>query len=524
MERPRKQKLVATIVILLAAISITSYLLLRPNWVTFISGATWNSVAEMQIALNSAGIPSRTADNATALMVREQDVGRANLTVAVSGIDTANMFTFADALENSGVGTPDSIIQRNFQHARENELAQSLRMIDGVENAVVNLNIPRRSPIPLPTDERATAGVQLALSRPLDRHQAAAIARYLAMSVAGLESENVTIVDTSGNLLYYAGENVQGQLASGEFELERIRRAEMETQVRFLLGPLFDEVRVLSNLVLNLSTDETHEIIYTSPMGPESPTGLVDHEQTERQEVENRMVDAEPGLAPNANINYLMGGDMAGSASVRRETRNFLHNIHEQVRRTPSGGVVFDASSASVVVFRYVHVYEEQLLNTGIIGGDTGITWEAYQQTMLPTTFDVGEAVMNILFAGTGLGTIEASGFEVPVFIPYVPAPGMNLATLVALGLVALLILLLAWGILRRAQADEVTEIEPELSVEDLLVSTQLEEQREAAMEETLGGITMEDSELKKLLDKFVDENPDAVAALLRNWLSDDWR
>lgn len=32
-----------------------------------------------------------------------------------------------------------------------------------------------------------------------------------------------------------------------------------------------------------------------------------------------------------------------------------------------------------------------------------------------------------------------------------------------------------------------------------------------------------EKSETRILIEKFVDENPEAVAALLRNWLNDDW-
>ena len=32
-----------------------------------------------------------------------------------------------------------------------------------------------------------------------------------------------------------------------------------------------------------------------------------------------------------------------------------------------------------------------------------------------------------------------------------------------------------------------------------------------------------EKSEARVLIEKFVDENPEAVAALLRNWLNDDW-
>ena len=32
-----------------------------------------------------------------------------------------------------------------------------------------------------------------------------------------------------------------------------------------------------------------------------------------------------------------------------------------------------------------------------------------------------------------------------------------------------------------------------------------------------------EKSETRKAIEKFVDENPDAVALLLRNWLNEDW-
>ena len=32
-----------------------------------------------------------------------------------------------------------------------------------------------------------------------------------------------------------------------------------------------------------------------------------------------------------------------------------------------------------------------------------------------------------------------------------------------------------------------------------------------------------EKSEARLLIEKFVDERPEAVATLLRNWLNDDW-
>lgn len=62
-----------------------------------------------------------------------------------------------------------------------------------------------------------------------------------------------------------------------------------------------------------------------------------------------------------------------------------------------------------------------------------------------------------------------------------------------------------------------VEETEPELSVEDMLATTK--ENRQPVED-----IDLQDkSETRVAIEKFVDENPEAVALLLRNWLNDGW-
>ena len=82
--------------------------------------------------------------------------------------------------------------------------------------------------------------------------------------------------------------------------------------------------------------------------------------------------------------------------------------------------------------------------------------------------------------------------------------------------LVILIIALLAFVVIRSMAPVQVTETEPELSVEELLATTK-ESQALEDIEIT------EKSETRRLIEKFVDENPEAVAQLLRNWLNDDW-
>jgi flagellar M-ring protein FliF len=89
-----------------------------------------------------------------------------------------------------------------------------------------------------------------------------------------------------------------------------------------------------------------------------------------------------------------------------------------------------------------------------------------------------------------------------------------------------LLIGLLAFGLVRRQKmaGEDEESLEPQLAVEDLLVSTQLEEAREeeaAALEEI---DYHKENEVKKQIEKFVNEKPESVAALLRNWINvEEW-
>ena len=81
----------------------------------------------------------------------------------------------------------------------------------------------------------------------------------------------------------------------------------------------------------------------------------------------------------------------------------------------------------------------------------------------------------------------------------------------------ALIMLMLGFVVFRSTRKEKLEEVEPELSVESLLSST-----KEA--QDTLEDIGFaEKSETRILIEKFVDENPEAAASLLRNWLNEEW-
>ena len=84
------------------------------------------------------------------------------------------------------------------------------------------------------------------------------------------------------------------------------------------------------------------------------------------------------------------------------------------------------------------------------------------------------------------------------------------------IALIVIILLLLGMVVLRTLKTEKIKDEEPEeISVEKLL---------QTMPEEQLEDIDLEaKSETRRMIEKFVDENPEAVANLLRNWLSEDW-
>ena len=194
---------------------------------------------------------------------------------------------------------------------------------------------------------------------------------------------------------------------------------------------------------------------------------------------------------------------------------NYLPNSVEENRQKEVGAVVPAESSMAVVVIRNRVVREETLEDQGALDD---ISFEEYsEQNKASTNIDVPENVVDLVAKTTGIAAenISVTGIERPVFVAKEEG-SVNVTNYLMIILAVLIAALLVFVIIKGTSPVEVTEMEPELSVEDLLATT--------AEDSALDNIEVnEKSELRVLIEKFVDDNPEAVALLLRNWLNEDW-
>ncbi|MDE6674804.1 MAG: flagellar M-ring protein FliF, partial [Acetatifactor sp.] len=145
------------------------------------------------------------------------------------------------------------------------------------------------------------------------------------------------------------------------------------------------------------------------------------------------------------------------------------------------------------------------------------MTWEEYKaNNSAPTRMEVDDDFYDAVATATGISRdrITIIAYRQNLFRD---KDGLNInwTDILSIAMIVIILALLAFVILRSMAVRKDTEQEEELSVENLLQSTPESELEDIEVETK--------SETRKLIEKFVDENPEAVANLLRNWLNEDW-
>jgi len=146
-----------------------------------------------------------------------------------------------------------------------------------------------------------------------------------------------------------------------------------------------------------------------------------------------------------------------------------------------------------------------------------GITWDEYKlansaDVKLEVDSDFYQMVSNA--TGVPIENITIVAYESPLFYDK-ESLNISWTTVLSAALFILILILLVVVVLRSMATKKEEEQEEEISVETMLQSTPEPEIEDIDVETK--------SETRKMVEKFVDENPEAAAILLRNWLTDEW-
>ena len=213
---------------------------------------------------------------------------------------------------------------------------------------------------------------------------------------------------------------------------------------------------------------------------------------------------------------YVTEDDDYSESNVEEEETVYDNSERVTSETTTMGGVDYENSSLAVVASS-MRVYDEAFMReSGQLNGMSFDEFRAANEERIKLEVDPELVTMVSKATGIPEENISMVAYEVPVF-QYDLEAGKDVMDYLPIILAALIMLMLGYVVFRSTRKEKVKDMESELSVEALLQST-----KEA--HEDLEDIGFsEKSEVRVLIEKFVEENPEAAASLLRNWLNEEW-
>lgn len=519
----QKTVIICVVLAVFFALVLLSYFLTRPVYThlaTFSDAGLANTLSEALDGKNIKYKMNTDASGTTSFEVEQSDYSDAVLAMGANGIVDKEM-TWETALE-SDMTTSSMEKHTKITLALQSSIKENLLNFAGVQDATVIIDRPEDDKTFIAATKEASVSVTLRLSegKEMERETATAMAYYLTNAVGNKTTDNIVIVDTAGNLLYGAKtDNTLGGTVSGIDDYKsKLQQTFAERTRKMLLKAGYDDAEV-SSMAIKFNMDQVEELITTYSVGEGQDQGYYSssYEYSSNGQSGSGGV---PGTDSNGeDTDYMLQNNGTTNSETILNKYNYLPNEDVQNIKREVGAVVPEESSIGIILTRYRKVSEETLEEQGALND---ISFDEYiEQNSQVNTLETPEDLLPLVAAATGIAEnrISIRIQEKPVFEAKedtgLLAGGFTNYLMIILAV--LIGALLIFVIIRGTSPVEVTELEPELSVEDLLATTREDEK---GLEEIEMG---EKSETRTMIEKFVDENPEAVAMLLRNWINEDW-
>lgn len=511
----QKIAITALAVCVIAAFVILIVSVTKPQYVR-IYRAENPSDAQTAIDLlqSSDGMDYKTSEDGLEIFINRKNYTEANLLLGSN-----NIYTSAFGIDNvseGGFTSTEADRQRRYVVYLESMMEETLETYTFVKEAQVQLTVPQDDGTMISRQQETSAGVMLTLSGECSRDAAAGMARFIATALGNDSTECIVITDNRGNLLFSGtSETSSYGFASALMELQSKWTELTVNRVRdvFLNTNSFSNVEVAANIVIDTANRQVSRHLYSAPDGRNE--GMLASRDTYHEENAGG-TSGEPGTDSQVETGYQYLNNQYSNSVVDETSEDFLPDETTIFEDIPAGGIKADESSISAICINYNVIREEDVKAQGLLDGE-GVTWEQYKlNNGGRVQVEASEELYQFVANATGISAknISLIIYEEPFFVD---KEGIDVETADVLQIILILLILglLAFVVLRSMRSVKAEEEEAEISIDDILKSTPVD---------TLEEINVDDkSESRKIVEKFVDDNPEAAANLLRNWLTEDW-
>ncbi|MEO9903587.1 flagellar basal-body MS-ring/collar protein FliF [Nisaea sp.] len=492
--------------------------------------------------LEARNIPYELKAGGQQVFVPGDEVLKLRVTLAEQGVPGGGTMGYEIFDKSDGLGTTNFVQNVNLVRALEGELGRTIGAMNNVRGARVHLVLPQRE---LFSRERrkpsASVVLQVQGAGRLGREQVLAIQHLVAAAVPDMEPQNISILDSRGQLLARGTNDEDGTLPGQSSEEMRLA---FENRIRGSVEELVERIVGLGRVRAEISADIDYDRfteqseIYDPDSQVARSTQTIEESESSQERNNQDTVSVENNL-PEAEANAGAGDLSALSESARtEETVNF--EISRTVRnRVKEAGEIQNLSVAVLVDGRYVENED----------GD-----KVYQ----PRTEEELEQIATLVRSAVGYNgsrgdTVEVVNMQFVKLEPLDLGDGsllfgiskdefLQLAEVLVLAVVGLLVILLVVRpVLTRlfesmpttlaasggpggmiAGADAIAQLTGPGATADMAELLEGEDEEESLLDQMIDINQVEGrvraSSLKKI-GEIVEKHPEEAVAIIRNWM-----
>ncbi len=521
---PKKIFIIIAVVLVFIAAAIVAVLVNRP-YAVLVTGSSSEEVSAIMSYLEAQGVTDYRLENGDTILVPKGNEANLKAKLLMEGYPKSG-FSYSTYYDNVSSLSTES--ERNFAYltALQERMGAVIRCMDGVKDAVVTIAQGEDHTYVLDSGNVVEASASVLVTMRdggrLTNQQAAAIRNLVARAVQGLEVDQVEISDTMGNR-YTAGDNSSGVTSDAsdlKLRLEEENNNKIRTNIMQVLIPLFGEENV--KVGVNCVVDVNHTV-----------QDITDVSLPEW---------AEDGSTEGAGIigsviydHYIIRGDEEAVGGVVGTTSNADLPEYVEIEVQPegneteistSGQIDYDNDRSQTHVERTAGYITDCTVAVSINSTTAGSVNVEAIRAHVARAAGINAVVTQDLSADEYLSTkisILPMAFYNPAPVPVIsqdfPVPVWILAV-AGVGLLLLIVLLVIVLIIVRKRARKKRMLEEQKGMDELLAAMGAAVvPGEPVGADVMALQTERSMELRKEIRRFVEENPEISAQMVKVWL-----
>ena len=333
----------------LLVIMVGTYYVNRPGYETLYVGLETSDLNQISIVLAENGMDFQVGTDGASLQVPVGQTGKARLLLAEKGLPNSTNAGY-ELFDNVGsLGLTSFMQEVTRVRALEGEIARTIQSIDGISSARVHIVMADRGSF-RQAEQKPTASVMIRASQQTGRQSSTSIRHLVAAAVPGLSVDDVTILDSAGQLLA-SGDDPSNSALNRSLNVEQNLQSELENKIDNALAPFLGMDNFRTSVTANLNTDaqQIQETTYDPDSKVERSVRTTKEDQKSEQVNADQATTVEQNV-PQGNQSTTAGPKSSDQNNKKEEQTNY--EINSKTVATVRNGYTIDKLSIAVVINR----------------------------------------------------------------------------------------------------------------------------------------------------------------------------